>query len=449
MSPALSGLSQDRRALEVCLWAERVSQVGWLNVLVSPSRQAELVPALAEVWYHVLQIHRSKGPRKLGINWQLVLCIMLIFIVIHFSIWKGIKTSGKVVKVAATCPYIILLVLLVRGTTLPGAWRGVLFYLKPNRQKLLETKVWVDAASQIFFSLGPGFRVLLAFASYNKFNNCYQDTLVTSVVNCMTSFLSGFVIFTMLGYMAEMREEDVSEVAKDAGPVLLFTAYTEAVANMLASTFFAIIFFLLITLGLDSTSAGLEVITAVLDEFPHIWSRRREWFVLCVVVTCFFGSLVTLTCLRSHLRGGAFVVTLLEEYATGPAVLTVALIEAIAVYWCYGITRFCSDVKKMLGFSPGWFWKICWVAISPLFLLFIVCSFLMSLPKLQLFKYTYPYWSVVLGYCIGASSFICIPTYIMYRLVVTPGTLKECIIKSIAPEPPTEVPGGDICLKTI
>nr|XP_055158290.1 sodium-dependent serotonin transporter isoform X2 [Nyctereutes procyonoides] len=358
----------------------------------------------AEEFYmrHVLQLHRSNGLQDLGgISWQLTLCIMLIFAVIYFSIWKGVKTSGK---------------------------------------------VWVDAAAQIFFSLGPGFGVLLAFASYNKFNNnCYQDALVTSVVNCMTSFVSGFVIFTVLGYMAEMRNEDVSEVAKDAGPSLLFITYAEAIANMPASTFFAIIFFLmLITLGLDSTFAGLEgVITAVLDEFPHIWSKRREWFVLCVVITCFFGSLVTLT------FGGAYVVKLLEEYATGPAVLTVALIEAVAVYWFYGITQFCSDVKEMLGFSPGWFWKICWVAISPLFLLFIICSFLMSPPQLRLFQYNYPQWSIILGYCIGTSSFICIPTYITYRLVTTPGTFKERIIRGITPETATEIPYGDIHLNAI
>lgn len=47
----------------------------------------------------------------------------------------------QVVWVTATFPYIILSILLVRGATLPGAWRGVLFYLKPNWQKLLETGV--------------------------------------------------------------------------------------------------------------------------------------------------------------------------------------------------------------------------------------------------------------------------------------------------------------------
>lgn len=63
----------------------------------------------AEEFYlrHVLQIHQSKGLQDLGtISWQLALCIMLIFTIIYFSIWKGVKTSGKVrtLQLVLNCP---------------------------------------------------------------------------------------------------------------------------------------------------------------------------------------------------------------------------------------------------------------------------------------------------------------------------------------------------------
>uniref|UniRef100_A0A8C8E3J3 Transporter n=1 Tax=Oryzias sinensis TaxID=183150 RepID=A0A8C8E3J3_9TELE len=402
--------------------------VTWSNLSTSP----------AEEFYtrQVLQVHLSSGLHQLGsVSWQLALCLLFIFTIVYFSIWKGVKTSGKVVWVTATFPYLVLLILLIRGATLPGAWRGVVFYLKPDWQKLLSTTVWIDAAAQIFFSLGPGFGVLLAFASYNPFhNNCYKDALVTSSVNCLTSFLSGFVIFTVLGYMAEMRQQNVDVVAKDAGPSLLFIIYAEAIANMPAATFFAIIFFLMIImLGLDSTFAGLEgVITAMLDEFPRLLAKRREWFVFGLVCVCYLGALSTLT------YGGAFVVKLFEEYATGPAVITVVLLEVIAVSWFYGTSRFCNDIQVMLGFYPGCFWRVCWVAICPCFLLFIIISFLAFPPEVKLFNYTYPPWTTVLGYCIGVSSFICVPSYMVYYLLNAKGTFKQRLLKSITPEPSSE-----------
>uniref|UniRef100_A0A8C3TAJ0 Transporter n=1 Tax=Chelydra serpentina TaxID=8475 RepID=A0A8C3TAJ0_CHESE len=341
----------------------------------------------AEEFYtrKVLEIQKSSGLYDVGgIRWQLLLCLFLIFTIVYFSLWKGVKTSGK---------------------------------------------VWVDAAAQIFFSLGPGFGVLLALASYNHFNNnCYRDAIVTSAVNCLTSFLSGFVIFTVLGYMAEMRDVEVEDVAKDKGPSLLFITYPEAIANMVGSTFFAIIFFLMmITLGLDSTFGGLEaVITAVMDEYPHILAKRRELFVLGLITICF------LACLCLSCQGGAYVVKLLEEFGAGCSILAVVLLEAIAVSWFYGIQRFCNDVKAMLGFTPGIFWKVCWVAISPAFLAVSI------FPPLMLFDYHYPEWSISVGYLIGASSFICIPFYMVYKLVWTPGSLKQVRL----PHPKHNYTGG-------
>jgi SNF family Na+-dependent transporter len=47
--------------------------------------------------------------------------------------------------------------------------------------------VWMEAASQVYFSLGPGFGVLLAFSSYNNFNNNIYKLVLT--YSCVHSHL--------------------------------------------------------------------------------------------------------------------------------------------------------------------------------------------------------------------------------------------------------------------
>lgn len=79
--------------------------------------------------------------------------------------------SFQVVYFTATFPYIVMFILLVRGAMLDGASLGVEYYLKPDFSKLANAEVWVAAATQIFYSLGIGFGSLIAFGSYNKFNN--------------------------------------------------------------------------------------------------------------------------------------------------------------------------------------------------------------------------------------------------------------------------------------
>lgn len=110
-----------------------------------------------------------------AIQWDTALCLLAVYVICYFSLWKGISTSGKVVWFTALFPYAVLLILLVRGVTLPGSAEGIRYYLKPNFSVISSAEVWVDAATQVFFSLGPGFGVLLAYASYNEYhNNVYK-----------------------------------------------------------------------------------------------------------------------------------------------------------------------------------------------------------------------------------------------------------------------------------
>lgn len=92
----------------------------------------------------VLELHTSPGMHALGLpKWQLVLCVLLVFIILYLALFKGVNSSGKVVWVTATAPYVILTLLLLRGVLLPGAGTGVKYYLQPNVTKLLETQVTV------------------------------------------------------------------------------------------------------------------------------------------------------------------------------------------------------------------------------------------------------------------------------------------------------------------
>uniref|UniRef100_A0A8B9KY86 Transporter n=1 Tax=Astyanax mexicanus TaxID=7994 RepID=A0A8B9KY86_ASTMX len=334
----------------------------------------KVTPALEYFERGVLHMQDSRGIDDLGLpRWQLTSCLAVVIVVLYFSLWKGVKTSGKVVWITATMPYVVLTVLLLRGVTLPGAIDGIKAYLSVDFLRLCDAQVWIEAATQICFSLGVGFGVLIAFSSYNKFsNNCYRDAIITSSINSLTSFFSGFVIFSFLGYMSQKHNVALDKVATD-GPGLVFIIYPEAIATLPGSSVWAVIFFImLLTLGIDSAMGGMEsVITGLIDEFKFL-HRHRELFTLFIVVLTFLISLFCVT------NGGIYVFTLLDHFAAGTSILFGVLIEAIGIAWFYGVDRFSDDIQEMIGHRPGLYWRLCWKFVSPCFLL--VCPLIINDP---------------------------------------------------------------------
>lgn len=96
--------------------------------------------------------------------------------------------------------------------------------------------------------------------------------------------------------MSHIQQKSIDRVGLE-GPGLVFIVYPEAIAMMSGSVFWSIIFFLmLITLGLDSTFGGLEaMVTALCDEYPRVIGRRRELFVMLLLICIYLCALPTTT----------------------------------------------------------------------------------------------------------------------------------------------------------
>ncbi|XP_078542069.1 sodium- and chloride-dependent neutral and basic amino acid transporter B(0+)-like isoform X3 [Lissotriton helveticus] len=216
---------------------------------------------LSKEYWDKVALRRSSGLDETGVVvWPLALCLLLAWIMVAAALFKGIQSSGKVVYFSATFPYIILIILVVRGATLEGAMDGIDFYIgrKSNMTKLYESEVWKDAATQIFYSYSIAWGGLMTLSSYNKFNNdCLFDTIFVCVVNSATAIFAGFAIFSILGHMAHELNMPVSEVV-DSGFSLAFIAYPEALTTLPVSPLWSILFFLmLLTLGFDTQFSTL------------------------------------------------------------------------------------------------------------------------------------------------------------------------------------------------
>ncbi|XP_061074379.1 sodium- and chloride-dependent GABA transporter 2-like [Conger conger] len=381
--------------------------------------------AATEFWERrVLLI--SGGIEEVGsVRWELLLCLITMWVICYFCIWKGVKSTGKVVYFTATFPYLMLLVLLIRGLTLPGALQGVEFYLYPDPSRLADPQVWMDAGAQIFFSYSVVVGSLTVLGSYNTYNNnCYKDSLWLCLLNSGTSLVAGFAVFSVLGFMAHEQGVSIAEVA-ESGPGLAFIAYPQAVAMMpLPQLWAACFFIMIILLGLDTQFVGMEVvITSVMDLFPKVLRRagRREIFILLFCLTCFVFDVMMVT------QGGMYVFQLLDYYAcNGACMFFLCVFKVLAMGWLFGAERMMDVIEDMTGERPSLIFKLCWLYFTPLVTL---GSFIFSLVKYQPLTfnrwYVYPDWAYMLGWLLALSSVVLVPGWSLVKLSISTGTLRQ------------------------
>ncbi|KAK9513120.1 hypothetical protein VZT92_027991 [Zoarces viviparus] len=415
-----------------------------------------------------------------SLHWWLVICLASAWFVVYVCFIKGIASIGKAVYVTATFPFLVLTVLMIRGLTLPGGTDGLLYLFTPDWEILKNPQVWLDAFTQIFFSLSLACGGLIAFSSYNpERNNCERDAILVGVINSATSIYASISIFSILGFKAttafnscvkenilaltdhfEFSDQNITADNYDhwveylnrtspgelasvdlrhcdlqtfldqsaSGTGLAFIVFTEAVVEMPGSQIWAILFFvMLFTLGLSSMFGAIEGILRPIKDLklmPKWMPNELRTAVIC--------SIAFLTALIFTMGSGNYWVEVFSSYAGSVPLLIIAFFEIIGVMYGRGMKTFSEDIYFMTGKRPNIFWKACWMVISPVMLLVVLVAYVGIQaqthpsyhawnPAYELFPKTemkpYPDWVFAIIVLLCVLPVISIPLVALYQLV--------------------------------
>ncbi|KAL4713244.1 hypothetical protein ACJJTC_013174 [Scirpophaga incertulas] len=308
-------------------------------------------------YYFTETVLRQKDGIEGGLDaplWDLTICLFVSWLIIFFIVARGVKSSGKASYFLAIFPYVIMIILLITTATLKGAGEGILYFITPQWEKLLELNVWYAAVTQLFFSLSVCTGAIIMFSSYNGFRqNVYRDAMIVTTLDTFTSLLSGVTIFGILGNLAYETGQSVDHVVGSGGTGLAFVSYPDAIAKTFLPQLFAVLFFLMMSvLGVGSAVALLSTInTVMIDSFPRV--RTVYMSAFC----CTAGFLIGLIYVTP---GGQYILELVDYYGGTFLALFSAIIEIIGVFWIYGLENITLDIEYMLGIKTSIYWRFCW-----------------------------------------------------------------------------------------
>lgn len=189
---------------------------------------------------------------------------------------KGLERVTKVMMTALLC---IMLILAVNSIFMPGAGRGLRFYLMPNLAEVRRAgilKVIVNAMNQAFFTLSIGIGAMAIFGSYiGKEHALMGEAVNVALLDTFVAFTSGLIIFPACFAYG---------VQPDAGPSLIFKTLPNIFNHMPFGRAFGSLFFVFMSFAAFSTVlAVFENILAMTMDLSG-WSRKKSAAVNLVLV---------------------------------------------------------------------------------------------------------------------------------------------------------------------
>ena len=285
-----------------------------------------------------------------------LLATFATWIVIFLCIFKGVSSSSYIVWLTVPLPVLFVFIMIIKGSTLPGAGDGLVRYFSGNTEKEATTLAerWSDAAGQIFLGLSVCLGVMTSYGSYNDPKKpIIMDSVIISVSNCSFSFIAGFAVWTTVGYLESKGMLNKSNIS---GVGLAFITYPTAIDEMQWSNLWAILLGLtLFMLGIDSSFSAIEATATVICDTAWAGKAPRMLvaFILCLIG--FLGSL-PFCC-----NWGFILFDVVDHYMCSYLLLLIGILQAFGCGWFFDI-KSCTEKseghKKGLLFLSYTYWGI-------------------------------------------------------------------------------------------
>ena len=333
-------------------------------------------------------LNRSDGPGNIGLpNAQIVFGLAIIWSIVYLIIHKGVESVSKVVMLTVPLPFVLLILLAVKGAMLDGSTVGLEYYLKPDLSRIGEVDIWLAAYGQIFFTLSLAQGVMIAYSSYlPKDSDITNNAHLVSFMDIGTSFLAGFAVFSVIGYLAVTQGEDVSTVVSDGGAGLAFVVYPAAINQMgwWAKPIGVLFFITLLTLGIDSGFAMVEAFVAGMKDI----GVDSQKVLIGTVSFGFVGGLIFTT------DGGIYWLDIIDHFLNDFGLITVGILECLIVGHMLGAEKIMEHTNKVseLQVGMGWYYSVKY--LTPLILVAII---FVKLTEITEGYGGYPAWALWAG----------------------------------------------------
>jgi len=348
-----------------------------------------------------------------SLNWPMVLTLVISWLIIYWSQTKGTGTTGKISYITSILPYLCLTALLIGTLNLPGATTvGIKKYVTIDWAHLATSKVWLEAATQVFYSQGASWGVLITFSSHNPFRmNVYKLSWQLSLINAVTSIYSGFVVFSTLGFLALDSSNGNVTLALDTfqdhveqSHKLAFVVYPLAVSKMPWGILWACTFFImLITLGVGSQVGMFMCVYETFRNSSKTLKRHSVLFLVACTAVLFLLGLPMVT------KAGIQWLHLYDNSLCIFSVKVFALLETLGISYFYGIDKFIDDIEDMLKMDlplKRW-WKLLWMFVTPLFCAtLLIVSVINNIKSGFTINSNWPGWVNGLGWMLQIIQFI-------------------------------------------